>query len=46
MMTAKIAQIALRFGADDIDGTVIEEMIYHDAARQRRKACAAMSSCG
>ncbi|MGH9587968.1 MAG: aminofutalosine synthase MqnE, partial [Acidobacteriaceae bacterium] len=25
MMTAKIAQIALRFGADDIDGTVIEE---------------------
>lgn len=31
MLTAKIAQIALRFGADDIDGTVIEEKIYHDA---------------
>jgi aminodeoxyfutalosine synthase len=31
MMTAKIAQIALRFGADDIDGTVVEEKIYHDA---------------
>ncbi len=31
MMTAKIAQICLRFGADDIDGTVIEEKIYHDA---------------
>jgi aminodeoxyfutalosine synthase len=31
MMTAQIAQIALRFGADDIDGTVIEEKIYHDA---------------
>src|SRR5580698_9990496 len=31
MMTAKIAQIALRLGADDIDGTVIEEKIYHDA---------------
>jgi aminodeoxyfutalosine synthase len=31
MMTPKIAQIALRFGADDIDGTVIEEKIYHDA---------------
>ena len=31
MMTAKIAQIALRFGEDDIDGTVIEEKIYHDA---------------
>jgi aminodeoxyfutalosine synthase len=31
MMSAKIAQISLRFGADDIDGTVIEEKIYHDA---------------
>ena len=31
MMTPKIAQIAQRFGADDIDGTVIEEKIYHDA---------------
>jgi aminodeoxyfutalosine synthase len=31
MMTPKVAQIALRFGADDIDGTVIEEKIYHDA---------------
>jgi aminodeoxyfutalosine synthase len=25
MMTPKIAQISLRFGADDIDGTVVEE---------------------
>jgi len=31
MMTPRIAQIALRFGADDIDGTVAEEKIYHDA---------------
>ncbi|MDQ2899742.1 MAG: aminofutalosine synthase MqnE [Acidobacteriota bacterium] len=31
MMTPKIAQIALRFGADDIDGTVVEEKIYHNA---------------
>jgi aminodeoxyfutalosine synthase len=31
MMTPRIAQVALRFGADDIDGTVIEERIYHDA---------------
>ncbi|HEY2391289.1 MAG TPA: aminofutalosine synthase MqnE, partial [Candidatus Angelobacter sp.] len=31
MMTAKIAQISLRFGADDLDGTVIDEKIYHDA---------------
>jgi len=31
MMTPQIAQVALRFGADDIDGTVVEEKIYHDA---------------
>jgi len=31
MLTPKIAQIALRFGSDDLDGTVIEEKIYHDA---------------
>jgi aminodeoxyfutalosine synthase len=31
MVTPQMAQISLRFGADDIDGTVIEEKIYHDA---------------
>jgi aminodeoxyfutalosine synthase len=31
MMTPRIAQIAQRFGADDLDGTVVEERIYHDA---------------
>ena len=31
MVSPRMAQIALRFGADDIDGTVIEEKIYHDA---------------
>jgi aminodeoxyfutalosine synthase len=31
MMSPRVAQIALRFGADDIDGTVAEEKIYHDA---------------
>jgi len=31
MLSPKIAQIGLRFGADDLDGTVIEEKIYHDA---------------
>ncbi len=34
MMTPKIAQVAQRFGADDIDGTVVEEKIYHDAGAQ------------
>ncbi|MEO6924024.1 MAG: aminofutalosine synthase MqnE [Acidobacteriaceae bacterium] len=31
MVTPEMAQISLRFGADDIDGTVVEEKIYHDA---------------
>jgi len=31
MLTPSIAQIALRFGANDLDGTVAEEKIYHDA---------------
>jgi aminodeoxyfutalosine synthase len=31
MLTPSVAQIALRFGADDLDGTVVEEKIYHDA---------------
>ncbi len=31
MVSAPMAQIALRFGADDVDGTVVEEKIYHDA---------------
>ncbi len=31
MLGQKIAQVALAFGADDIDGTVVHEIIYHDA---------------
>lgn len=31
MVSPKMAQISLRFGADDIDGTVVEEKIYHEA---------------
>ena len=31
MLTPAVAQIALRFGANDMDGTVVEEKIYHDA---------------
>jgi aminodeoxyfutalosine synthase len=31
MLGEKIAQTALSFGADDIDGTVVHELIYHDA---------------
>src|SRR6202142_2395252 len=31
MLTPRIAQVALRFGANDLNGTVVEEKIYHDA---------------
>jgi aminodeoxyfutalosine synthase len=31
MITPKLAQVALSFGANDVDGTVVEETIYHMA---------------
>ena len=31
MLGEKISQLALKFGADDIDGTIIEEKITHSA---------------
>jgi len=31
MLSPSMRQIALRFGANDLDGTVVEEKIYHDA---------------
>ncbi len=41
MITPKLAQVALRFGADDLDGTVVEETIYHMAGAEHRAAAAA-----
>jgi aminodeoxyfutalosine synthase len=52
MLTAKIAQISLRFGADDLDGTVIEEKIYHDAGATtpqgmtRKELCRLITEAG
>ncbi len=52
MLTPKIAQIALRFGADDLDGTVIEEKIYHDAGATtpqgmtRKELCRLIEAAG
>jgi aminodeoxyfutalosine synthase len=31
MLGIKTAQVALSYGADDVDGTVVHEIIYHDA---------------
>jgi len=31
LMDVPIAQLCLSYGADDVDGTVVEEHIYHDA---------------
>ncbi len=33
-ITPELAQIALRFGADDLDGTIIEERIIHGAGSE------------
>ena len=34
MLSIPVAQLALSWGADDVDGTVVEERIYHDAGAQ------------
>ncbi len=34
MLGIQTAQIALAFGADDIDGTVVHEKIYHEAGAE------------
>lgn len=34
MVTPKLAQVALSFGADDLDGTVVSETIYHMAGAE------------
>jgi aminodeoxyfutalosine synthase len=34
MLGIKTAQIALAFGADDLDGTVVHETIYHEAGAE------------
>lgn len=31
LMDVPVAQVCLSFGADDVDGTVVEEKIYHEA---------------
>lgn len=38
MLTPDLAQVALRFGADDIDGTVIREEITHAAGAETPQA--------
>jgi aminodeoxyfutalosine synthase len=38
MLTVKVAQTALHFGADDLDGTVIEEKIGHMAGAESDQA--------
>jgi aminodeoxyfutalosine synthase len=38
MLGIKTAQVALSFGADDLDGTVVHEKIYHDAGAETPQA--------
>ena len=37
MLTVKLAQTALYFGADDFDGTVVEEKIGHMAGAESKQ---------
>jgi aminodeoxyfutalosine synthase len=34
MNSAKVSQIALHFGVDDLEGTVVRERVYHEAGAQ------------
>ena len=34
MLGQQTAQMALSYGADDMDGTVVHELIYHDAGAE------------
>jgi len=45
MMTPRIAQIALRFGADDIDGTIVRSAITTTPEPPHAGVCAAPSCC-
>ena len=45
MLTVPVAQVALSFGANDIDGTVHKETILHDAGAQSPTAPTAFSPC-
>ncbi|MDA8085762.1 MAG: aminofutalosine synthase MqnE [Nitrospiraceae bacterium] len=40
MLGEKLSQVALRFGADDLEGTVIEEKIAHSAGARTRPGLA------
>lgn len=40
MNTAKVSQIALHFGVDDLEGTVVRERIYHEAGAHTPEALA------
>jgi aminodeoxyfutalosine synthase len=40
MHTPELAQLALRMGVDDVDGTVVEEHIYHMAGARTEQALA------
>lgn len=40
MLSIPIAQLALSYGADDVDGTVVEEKIYHEAGATTPQAVA------
>jgi len=48
----EVAQAALWFGADDLDGTVMEEKIYHDAGATtpqgmtRKELCRLITEAG
>lgn len=44
-LTPKMAQLALLFGADDLDGTVVEEQVYHAVGSPSPRGLSAEELC-
>ena len=45
MLGLKVAQVALAFGVNDLDGTVVEEQIGHDAGADSPQAVSREQLC-
>ena len=45
MIGEKLAQVALSFGADDLDGTILEEKITHTAGATSAKGLTRAQMC-
>jgi hypothetical protein len=46
MVSPAVSQVALHFGVNDLEGTVVREKIYHAVGARRRRRCRSTRSSG